>query len=344
MLKEFIINGTRPFKECHASTIIELDNGDFLASWFAGSKEGENDVAIWIARKTGKSWSEPELFAKVNNQPHWNPVFFKGSGNKIFLYFKVGKNCRHWQTWVASSTDCGRTWSSPCKLVPGNLGGRGPVKNKCIELHDGTWLAPASSEIGWWQAFVDISRDKGETWSRGKFVSMDKKFLGLNEFGEEVPFQVIQPSLWQSSSDSVHMLLRSSCGKICRSDSNDKGHTWSKVYKTELPNNNSGIDVTKLSDDRLLLAYNPVSKNWGKRWPMTLALSDDNGNTWNIKLDVETEPDREYSYPAVISTRDGGAAITYTWGRKNIVFIKLSSQDINNNLNVKNCCEQHVMV
>lgn len=64
---------------------------------------------------------------------------------------------------------------------------------------------------------------------------------------------------------------------------------------------------------------------------MRLALSKDNGDTWNEILDVETEPNREYSYPAAIFTADGGAAITYTWGRQNIVFVKIAPQDISKN-------------
>ena len=334
MIKEFIIRTPKPFKECHASTIVELGNGDFIVAWFGGCREGGNDVAIWGSRRTDGIWSETKLFAKVNNQPHWNPVFFKGSGRELFLYFKVGKDCSYWQTWVMSSIDDGENWSPPKKLIPGNIGGRGPVKNKCIELSDGTWLAPASCEIDWWQAFIDSSDDKGKTWNRNDFVPMDKGIIGINKLGEEMPLQVIQPSLWESSPGNVHMLLRSNSGKICRSDSCNNGKTWSKIYKTSLPNNNSGIDLTKLSDGKLLLAFNPVSKNWGNRWPITLTLSRDNGESWDTMLDIETEPGREYSYPAVIATSDDGVAITYTWGRENIAFIKLTSQDINRNFNI----------
>ena len=39
------------FPSCHASTIAELPNGDLLAAWYAGSREGAKDVAIFASRK-----------------------------------------------------------------------------------------------------------------------------------------------------------------------------------------------------------------------------------------------------------------------------------------------------
>ena len=49
------------FPSCHASTITELPNGDLLAAWYAGSREGEKDVAIFISRRFygSEGWIEP---------------------------------------------------------------------------------------------------------------------------------------------------------------------------------------------------------------------------------------------------------------------------------------------
>ena len=122
------------------------------------------------------------------------------------------------------------------------------------------------------------------------------------------------------------MLMRSSCGRICRSDSEDGGRTWAPVRKTELPNNNSGIDLARLDDGTLALAFNPVSGDWAPRTPLSVALSTDNGETWPRRLDVETG-EGEYSYPAIIPTA-GGVALTYTWRRERIAFWAGAAKDL----------------
>jgi predicted neuraminidase len=114
------------------------------------------------------------------------------------------------------------------------------------------------------------------------------------------------------------MLARSSCGFLCRSDSDDFGQTWSPLKPTALPNNNSGVDLAQTPDGTLLMAYNPVSKDWGPRTPLTLAMSNDDGEGWRDVATLEDAPG-EYSYPAVIAF-PGGFAGTYTWKRDSIAF------------------------
>ena len=52
-------------RDCHASSLMELENGDLLCTWFGGTRESHPDVQIWVARKPiGGVCSEPVAVAK----------------------------------------------------------------------------------------------------------------------------------------------------------------------------------------------------------------------------------------------------------------------------------------
>lgn len=314
-----------PFASCHASSLVQLPNNRTLAVWFAGSREGFDDVGIWGSERVQAKWTPPRRLAKVRDLPHWNPVLFTAPNGDVHLYFKVsvdvptnGERKRvtdGWETYQMISQDQGKTWGEPHPLVPGDTLGRGPVKNKPILLSNGYWLAGASIETrnpdpekpDIWDVFVDYSTDHGKTWQATDRLILDRSQVSGKG--------VIQPTLWESTSGHVHMLTRSTEGVAFRADSTDFGKTWSALYPTDLPNNNSGLDIAKLSDGTLALICNPVPKG---RYPLSILLSINNGKTWPHHLDIETESG-EYSYPAIIPTQTG-MAVTYTHNRKTIAY------------------------
>ena len=307
------------FPKCHASTIEILPSGDIVAAWFAGSHEGAADVEIWLAIRHNDAWSAPQVVASGNGIPCWNPVLLESNG-VLTLFYKVGKEIPTWQTMYKTSADGGHTWSDAKELVPGDVGGRGPVKNKCLRLHNGAILAPSSWESETqWECFMDVSTDGGRTWQPTADVPRSRDdFTGKG---------MIQPTLWQDDDGVVHMLARSTEGAIFASKSLDDGYTWETAWKTDLPNNNCGIDVARLDDGRLVLVYNPVAGNWAARSPIAFAVSCDNGNSWSApqildhvpcdpKVNIEAT---EFSYPAVLA-RGNDVFITYTWKRQTLAF------------------------
>jgi len=305
---DFVFEDDRPFAQCHASTIVEAGDGSLFCAWFGGTKESDPDVAIWMSRFKDGAWSKPAVAAKAAQEAHWNPVLFRDPARGLFLFFKVGVDVPQWRQYWMKSSDDGATWSQPVELVPGDVGGRGPVRSKPIILSTGEWMAPSSTEAGGFKPFVDFSNDGGATWRRSQDFLIDPNVVK----GEGA----IQPTVWESAPGKVHALMRTAAGFVARADSEDGGKTWTPLYKTGLPNNNSGIDLLKLEDGRLLLIYNPVGKNWGSRTPLTLDVSTDNGATWKMIAHLETEPG-EYSYPALVRTSKG-VAISYTWRRERI--------------------------
>ena len=208
---------------------------------------------------------------------------------------------------------------------------------KPISLSNGSVVAGGSIEKGIWSAFVDVSTDGCVAWEKsapieiaGLMYNAGEKTAESNIAVSEQSFYgrgVIQPSLWESAAGKVHMLLRSSEGYVYRADSEDYGKTWSDAYKTELPNNNSGLDLVKAPfDGNLYLVCNPVQANWGMRSPLSLFKSEDNGVTWNKLYDLESEHG-EFSYPAIIASEEG-LTITYTWNRKTIACVEISCEEL----------------
>lgn len=318
--KEYLFEEDRPFLSCHASTLIVLPGGDVLASYFGGTKEKDNDVAIWTSRRVNGCWQPPVKVADQEGIPHWNPVLFRNDDGIVYLYYKVGFEIRDWVTMVIQSEDEGHTWSVPKPLVEGDAGGRGPVKNKPITLSDKTIVAPASLEPQW-DCFVDLSYDGGETWERSETVPLDHSQL----FGRGI----IQPTVWESAPGHVHMLTRSTEGAMYRSDSFDGGKTWSPAKRTGIPNNNSGFDLVKLENGTLVMIYNPVrpepEKIKGLRTPVVLRQSKDNGHTWENEYLLD-QGISQYSYPAIVADGNDVYA-TYTWRRQRIAFWKVTLED-----------------
>lgn len=322
-----------PTYMCHASTLLKIGPDRFLAAWFGGTKEGNGDVAIWFTRGNEEHFEEPKILAQ-SEEAHWNPVLFRVDEKKIIIFYKVGNEISKWWTMYRVSEDNGETFGEEKELVPGDQGGRGPVRNKPIRLKSGRILAPGSTEQGIWKAFVDRSDDDGKTWNKSQEVAISQleyksgeRTVGKDDSSIPVSEQsfygrgVIQPTLWESIPDQVHMLLRSTEGMIYRSDSKDGGNTWTEAYATELPNNNSGIDMIRSEDGKLFLVYNPVGVNWGDRTPISLAVSKDDGKTWEKIRDLSTG-EGEFAYPAIIQDEDF-LYITYTYKRKNIAFWKI---------------------
>ena len=116
------------------------------------------------------------------------------------------------------------------------------------------------------------------------------------------------------------MLCRTRQGVIATSHSDNDGDAWSDLEATQLPNPNSGIEVVTLKDGRHLLIYNHLGSGvtgWGRRGLLNLAISSD-GKEWREVAVLEQEKNAEFSYPAIIQTRDQLVHMTYTWKRQRI--------------------------
>lgn len=323
--KEFIYTSA-PFPSAHASTIVQLRNGDLLSAWFGGTHENAPDVAIWGSRRTAGHWSPPFLLVREPNIACWNPVLFHSADGKLWLYYKFGPNPRTWTGGRLVSNDDGNTWSKPEHLPAGLLG---PIKDKPLVLPNGTIVSGTSVEsYTSWAAWVDRSTDNGKTWQKiGPITvpSQDAVQQQSHIGGQERTHGIIQPTIVPLGKRHLRLYARSSSdiGRICVADSFDNGLTWTQAHPIDIPNPNSGIDAVGLHDGRVVLIYNNSTT---ERTPLNLAVSSD-GEHFKIFATLEDQAG-EYSYPAIIQGKRGELDITYTWNRERIRFASIPLSDV----------------
>ena len=206
------------------------------------------------------------------------------------------------------SRDDGKTWSDGERLPNGILG---PIKNKPARLDDGTLVSGSSTESttqpSVWRVHFERSTDAGKTWTIVKPGGAP---------GADI--DAIQPSILVHKGGRLQAVGRTRAGRVFETWSTDGGRSWSALTLTVLPNPSAGTDALTLKDGRHLIVYNHTPKG---RTPLNVAVSSD-GKIWNAALVLETEPG-EYSYPAVMQTRDGLVHITYTWQRTKIRHVVL---------------------
>jgi predicted neuraminidase len=303
---------TARYPSSHASTIVELSNGDLLCAWYAGQQEGAQDVAVWYSRKApgAKVWTAPAILADDPKHPEGNPVLFDDPRGRLWLFY-VTMYGDGWETCKVKckwSDDKGQTWSGT-RILRNELGWM--TRNKPIVIDTGDWLLPIYDERVW-TSRVMISQDSGRTW----FDSQE--IVAPGHPGN------IQPTLAQLADHSILALMRRGDPpeRIWQSTSRDSGRAWAVPTTTGLPNPNAAVDMVRLANGHLVLAFNDTTHD---RTPLTLAVSTDEGKTWGRMRNLETGPG-EFSYPAIIQARDGTIHVTYTYNRVNIKHVALNEE------------------
>ena len=331
--------------DSHAATLVETATGDLLCAWFNGPGEGEPDTNIVLSRLPAGTdiWLPPSPMSSDPGRSEQNPLLFvapasAGSGaaaaGEVWLLHTSNEPHDQSTSRVLRrvSHDGGLTWD-PSEVLFDHVGSF--IRNPIVVLSNGDWLLPAydcdkSAET----TVLQLSTDRGVTWSL-----------------VEVPDAIgqVQMSIVEISPGELAGYFRSrAADRIHRSVSKDNGRTWTAPEKTRLPNNNSAIQVLRLTDGRLVMVFNDSSAErdqfrWvpdGKggvrrktlRTPLTLALSEDDGATWpywrNLQVQDEEYRDNEfgYSYPTLLQTRDGRLHVAYSYLRKTIKHVILTPE------------------
>lgn len=340
---------TGPWPTAHAPSLLETKEGTLLCCWFAGTYEGGADINVVVSRlpKGADKWEEPVNVSNENDFSDQNPSLWLNPNGEIWCLYtsqlgrQPGKDNMQFTAVVKKqvSTDDGRTWGEPEVLFdePGTFS-RQPIQI----LSNGRWIygnwicTDSKDGLAGDPSAFRISDDKGMTWRR---VDMPKSNGRVH------------PNIVELSDKPGHLIafMRSrEADFIYKSDSFDYGDTWSEPVATVLPNNNSSISAIKLKSGRLCICYNHSSAPksytnmgaWpGLRCPITIALSEDYGETWPLIRNVERgegyvgEENRggnmQYEYPYIMQAQDGMLHVAYAYQtRRGVKWLTLSEADV----------------
>ena len=313
---EFVSFPTERFPQCHCSSVVELPSGDLLCAWYAGEHEAAADEAVLTARKRrgASAWDEPVVVADTPGKPEGNCILFVMPDGRLWLLYGTmhGRLDGHWGPGVRWDTvdqkcrvseDDGWTWG-PARFIRKEWGS--VFRCKPILLANGEVIVgfECRDEMS---RFL-ITGDCGATWEYGfPIAGWENQHPTLIQRGDGVIVALLRPGDDQP--------------RVGKAYSYDNGRTWTKAVATDIPNPGAAVDMVKMADGRVALAFNDSERG---RSPLTLALSRDDCETWYAKRNIETDPDPgSFSYPGIIQDRQGYLHITYSYGRTNIKHVKV---------------------
>ena len=306
--EHYLVPAKNRFPMSHAPYLADLSGHRLIVIWFSGSREWAKDVNLLSAvyhRDTGKWESITSLVSEIGYSIG-NCVALQDGAGKLHLWYVRTKGYWHEGEivhMVWPDLKLGFSSKTVVELPQGWLVRGRPVKR------GGMVYMPVYDEVNNVSAVYcqDMVTEAGEL-----MESM------------EAEGGLIHPTLVEIGDAEFRCFMRNpwAPNRIHYAYSMDKGATWSRPNPTELPNPNSGIDVTVLSGNRLLCAYNDSDK---QRYPLSLAVSETAGMDWKKVCDLERQQD-EFSYPSLFSS-GREVYLAYTYKRESIKFVQFGIED-----------------
>ena len=237
---EFIFE-TAPFPSAHASTIAETQGG-LVAAWFGGTREGADDVGIWLSRYAGGKWSgagrgRQRQASGRQAAPLLEPGAVPVRRRRADALLQGRAEPQTWWGMLRTSRDGGRTWS------------------------DGAALAGRHSRSDQEQAGAARRRDDHRVQqhrdARGAERGASTSSAASTAGGPGPRCEPPAPA--DGTSDRRHpaehpvhpagrlqAVGRTRSGRVFETWSTDGGKTWTPTTLTALPNPNAGTDAVTL--------------------------------------------------------------------------------------------------
>jgi len=313
---------------------ITLDDGRilFIYSRYTGSSTSDHAPAYLAARYSddgGRSWTDEDEVV-VENEGGMNVMAVSllrlQNGDIAFFYLRKNSTEDCIPMLRIYKKDEAKSWSDPLPCITDRQGYFVLNNARVIQLQDGRLLMPVAlhqTPGGQWANKADLycyfSDDNGQTWQSSSQVP------------DSTDIVTQEPGLIEMNDGGVMMYIRTNGGFQLLSYSSDGGQTWSHVETSNIPSPLSPATIEKVpsTGDWLLVwnnndGSNPEIKD--KRTPLTMAISKDEGKTWEKIKNIHDDPDGWYCYIAIHFVDNDNALLGYCAG----------SQSRNTHLSVSN--------
>jgi len=261
-----------------------------------------------ISEDGGETWSERDTIVVANEggQNVMSVSLLRLQDGRIALFYARKNSSEDCRPCVRFSEDEAKTWSQPLVCIPDKEIGYYVLNNdRVIQLKSGRLVVPVAQHhgIGWpkWTsqgtALCYLSDDCGKTWRRSQ-----SELDGRASESKRVTVQ--EPGAIELKDGRVMMFCRTNAGCQYLSFSNDGGDRWSPLVSSSIlsPVSPASIERIPTTGDLFMVWNNhegidPSLK--GKRTPLTVAVSRDEGKTWERVRNIETNPHGWYCYTAI---------------------------------------------
>ena len=300
--------------------VIELQDGRLLLVYmeFAGdgSDFAETRLVAQESADGGLTWDRHRVVTETTpgDLNVYSPNLIRAADGRMLLIFMRQHSAEPpsithhvWQ-----STDEGESFSPLVEIAPWR---DYSLCNAVVRrLASGRLLLPVNpADRGvrgpWGQSYavtVICSDDDGLNWQEA-----DNRVC--------LPMRgAMEPHVAETRDGRVLMVMRSQLGSLFVSESADDGRTWSLPQTTGLRTPESCPELTRIpaTGDLLMIwnssPYDPgFRSHYGKRSPLTAAVSRDEGRSWERPRDIEDDPSRAFSNPGCRFTREGRAIVNY---------------------------------
>jgi len=277
----------------------------FVYSRFTGgaADDARADLAAIYSGDGGRTWSlryEP-ILENEGKKNVMSVSLLRLAESEIAMFYLRKNSADDCVPMMRLSTDEGRSWNDAVACVTGD--GYYVMNNdRAVRLKSGRIVLPLArhSKPGEKRSVRSsslcvYSDNGGRSWrqSATELQGPDNSRTGLQE-----------PGLIELKDGRLMMFMRTDLGCQYRSYSKDGGDTWSPAEPSNIVSPLSPASIARIpSTGDLLLVWNDHEgvdeAHKGKRTPFRVAISKDDGQTWENKKTLDDDPEGWYCYTAI---------------------------------------------